>query len=245
MVVFGKNVVRRAPLAVAAGGVAMAAPKVKTDSPRRQMRLGVLVTTIVLASTSAYGLARQLVADKTLAMPRDLRPGLLIEAPPYAPPEGCQVRDWKIGEFLPSACYVDQEVPLAYLAGYGLERPQNVYWRTRRHHFRPLPNYLERFWVRVGPDAVLVSAPSGASGQILTVVRDRFTGVDIFAMAAATAADARDYAAPPADYVRNVRRGLWTAPIVSFVMIVLLWLLTLLARDEEAFNDLMATEDPG
>lgn len=203
-------------------------PGLQVGDARRDLMLAVAIATIAFAAISGYSVIRQLHADASLSLPRDLQPGLRVPGPIYAPPEGCQVRDWKVGEFLSSTCYVDQEIPRRLLAGYGLEAPSNVYWPVR-HHLRMAPNYLERFWVRVGPDAVLVSAPSRRSGRILLIVRDRFPKVDTFAMAAATAADARDYASPPPDYVRQVRRNLWTAPLVALAMTAFLWAIVLVA----------------
>ena len=239
MVAFGKRLSRRSYRASSAGEVVPDTPLDTARNERRQILLAATVLSIGAAILLPFS---QIFDSRDLTLPRDLQPGLRAEAPLYAPPEGCQIRDWKVGEYLPADCYPEEMIPLRKLWAYGLERPRNIYRHVRRGGNYPI--YLERHWVRVGADALLVSAPSYNSGKILMIVRGRFPGVDTFALAAATDADTRDYSQPPPDYVSGVRWGLWRESWLPLGFLAGVWLWGLLAPVAKAADNDLADEEP-
>lgn len=217
-------------------------PDASANPARAERRRTLVIATIVLIGAAILLPFSQVFDARDLTLPHDLQPGLRAEAPPYAPPEGCQVRDWQVGEYLPADCYPQSIIPLRYLPAYGLEEPQNIYRHRRHSSYAPI--YLERFWVRVGPDALLVSAPSYHSGKILMAVRGRFPGVDTFALAAATGGDARDYGQPPPDYVSAARWGLWGESVIAFAFLAGVWIWGLLTPLEKAADDELTEAEP-
>jgi hypothetical protein len=165
----------------------------------------VVIASLLLAAFAAGITSVGIADDRAVPVAADLTPGRIIPAPTYAAPDGCPARGWSVGEYLPRACMTGYDLT-AGSAALGLEAPSDapgcaVIGTRGRMCLR------HRHWVRVGPDAAFVAAPSGAAGKILAVARGRFEGERPEAVAG-------DWRAMPADYRAAMTRSFLIMPLL-------------------------------
>jgi hypothetical protein len=189
-------------------------------------RHGAALGFLLFASLAFASPVLKIYADRNIPLAADLAPGADAWMRERGDRVPCPARRWTEGEFLPSACIDDHDLPDRLVEYYGLgpnylmSPPVGERGRRYGHHglslrsgtlLAPFYPYRWRYWVKSGPDALLVAGGQFTSGQVLKVVRDRFRGgsapVD-------DAVQAADFSAPPNDYVQATRNSLWTNSLV-------------------------------
>lgn len=177
------------------------APEPEAPGPIAIAALVVLLAIVLLQHPE-----KQIRADRTAPLPRDLAPGLQVSAAPYVTPAGCPSRQWMTGEYLPAACTVGYRIDPEFGEQIGLEWPRIVGKTRGRRTWR---SFRQREWVRAGDDALLLTRPENAAGKILYVARGRLTGPGL-----ELRPDGQDYRRPPTDYIVRGAVDLLFVPLV-------------------------------
>jgi hypothetical protein len=173
-------------------------------------RHGRVLVMVFLVAWAIFHPARLLVADRTTPPPRDLDPGRVFMAGAYVAAPGCPIRAWSVGDYQPLACLVGNQILGDDAPAFGLEAPLFIGRETGRRRNGDWSGYRQRYWVRAGDDALLLTGPGWASGKVVQVVPGRF--VTLHQDKPVVAPDKTDYRTPPEDYRIGVRSSLWILP---------------------------------